>query len=293
MKLSWDWLRLVLAIVNGKGLSGAAKALGVHHSTVLRQLDTLEHQTGVVLFDRKATGYTPTEEGISLANKARVISAGVEEAYRQLEEKDLRISGTIRIATSDFLGQMFLTKALSVLSHRYPDITTEVVVSSQFASLGKRDADVALRAITQVPKGLKGKCLTTLSYAVYAHKSFISEFYGLESKPYDLTCADLTKARWVTDDDTMIHSQLHHWLNVIISKPKVALRANSTMVKFHAVKQGIGIALLPTLLAESDDDLICIYSDPLWTLDLWFLSHSDLYNMQRIQALEASFVDIK
>lgn len=36
MKSSWDSLRLVLAIVDGQGVSGAARALGVHHATVLR-----------------------------------------------------------------------------------------------------------------------------------------------------------------------------------------------------------------------------------------------------------------
>ncbi|MBO1254762.1 LysR family transcriptional regulator [Alteromonas sp. 5E99-2] len=276
MKASWDSLRLVLAIVDGNGLSGAAKKLGVHHATVLRQLDTLEHQTGVVLFNRKYSGYTATVQGMALANKARKIELDVEQAYLKLAGEDLRISGTIRIATSDFLSQAFLTKALLHLSQSYPEINTEINVSSQFASLGRRDADVALRAISKKPAGLKGKQLATLKYGVYVHKSMI------------LDASDLNKLKWIIDDETMIQSQLHKWMYALIAKPTITLRANSTMVKYSAVKQGIGASLLPRLLGDADDDLICIRSQDTWSLDIWFLSHSDLYNMQRVKALETA-----
>lgn len=240
----------------------------------------MEHQTGVVLFNRESTGYKPTDEGLSLANKARLISQDVENAYLKLAGEDLRISGTIRIATSDFLEEIFLTKALGLLRQRYPEITAEIIVSSQFTSLGKRDADVAFRAITKSPKGLKGKSLTTLQYSIYSHKKLINEVY------------ELSDLKWISDDDTITHSQLRYWQNSIIANPDVILKANSTMAKFNAVKQGIGVSLLPDLLGESDENLVCIHSNPLWKLDIWFLSHNDLYNLQRIKALESALIDV-
>ena len=55
----WDVFRYVLAIQRHGGLSGAARALGVNHATVSRQLDRAEKQIGAKLFDRFQSGGLP------------------------------------------------------------------------------------------------------------------------------------------------------------------------------------------------------------------------------------------
>ena len=52
----WDDLRYFLAVARAGSLSGAAKALGVNHSTVFRRVETLEDRLGVRLFDRHREG---------------------------------------------------------------------------------------------------------------------------------------------------------------------------------------------------------------------------------------------
>ena len=53
-RLDWNDLRSFLAIARQGSLQGAARTLGVNHSTVFRRLNALEARLGVRLFDRSA-----------------------------------------------------------------------------------------------------------------------------------------------------------------------------------------------------------------------------------------------
>ena len=64
--LDWETLRHALAVGNAGSIGGAARALGVNHTTVLRRLDALEQQLGTRLFERQRSGYQPTEAGLVL-----------------------------------------------------------------------------------------------------------------------------------------------------------------------------------------------------------------------------------
>ena len=55
--LDWDDLRVVLAVFRQGTLSGAARSLGVTHSTVFRRLGAIEQQMGARLFERFRDGY--------------------------------------------------------------------------------------------------------------------------------------------------------------------------------------------------------------------------------------------
>src|SRR5688572_6729350 len=70
--LAWDDFRLVKAIADTRGLTGAAERLGVNHSTMFRRLGQIEDALGVALFERHRTGYALTtagEEMVALAER--------------------------------------------------------------------------------------------------------------------------------------------------------------------------------------------------------------------------------
>ena len=61
--MNWDDLRLFLAVARAGSISGAARLLGVQHSTVSRRLRQLEASMGARLVDRQADGYRLTPAG--------------------------------------------------------------------------------------------------------------------------------------------------------------------------------------------------------------------------------------
>ena len=67
----WNEPRLVLAVQRAGSLAGAAKSLGIDHSTAFRRLNTLEDRMGVRLFERLPGGtYVPTSAGERMAAAA-------------------------------------------------------------------------------------------------------------------------------------------------------------------------------------------------------------------------------
>jgi DNA-binding transcriptional LysR family regulator len=106
----WDDLRFFLAVARSGSLSGAARHLGVNHSTVSRRLVAFEAQLDVRLFERSAGGYEPTAMGRQLLDSAQRMEEELATLDRKLLGQDTRLSGSLRIATAD-LGAPFLTSS--------------------------------------------------------------------------------------------------------------------------------------------------------------------------------------
>lgn len=273
---NWEDLRLILAITQGRGLSGASRILRLHHATVLRRLNTFEQRMGVVLFDRGPRGYEPTEVGEELARMALTIDQDVEDAYRSLAGQDLRLSGTVRLATSDFIAQTLLLPVLSQFRTDQPSIEIEVAISPQFASLTKRDADVAFRAANEKSDNLVGEKIAILGYGIYAHQTLLDR-HGKNT--------GIEQLDWVGDDHSISHVTTNQWRLREFPNARARTRYDSLIGKFGAIRAGMGIGFLPHFLAGTVPELICLQARPeKWALDLWLLTHADLRQMNRIKA---------
>ena len=273
---SWEDLHLVLAIARGEGLSGAARLLGVHHATVLRRLNTLEQRLGVHLFERTPRGYAPTADGEELARIAARVEDDIQGAYRRVAGKDLRLSGTIRCATADYIAATFLPPILAGFRERYPEIEVEVAVSARFASLTKRDADVALRPTNDPPETLVGRRLCGIGfgpYAARAHPAAAAADTALDAHD------------WISPDESLSHTAAYRWRLRHAPKAAARVRIDSLIGIYEATKAGMGIALLPRYMADPDPALRRLNTPAAdMTLGLWLLTHPDLQRTQRIRA---------
>ena len=68
--LDWDDLRYVFAVHANGSVAGAARALRVNHTTVLRRIGAFEARLGITLFDRLPSGYVLTAGGEELVETA-------------------------------------------------------------------------------------------------------------------------------------------------------------------------------------------------------------------------------
>jgi DNA-binding transcriptional LysR family regulator len=82
--LSWDDFRLIKAIVDSSGLTGAAAYLHVNHSTVFRRLGQIEEAVGLPLFERRKTGYVATPAGEEMAALAARMDDDVSAFARRI-----------------------------------------------------------------------------------------------------------------------------------------------------------------------------------------------------------------
>jgi len=101
----WDWddLRFVLAVAEHRSLAGAARALRLSHTTVLRRVNAFEQRNGLRLFERLSSGYAMTESGEELLKSAREMQAIVNKLERKLTGRDLRLEGVLRILLWNYM----------------------------------------------------------------------------------------------------------------------------------------------------------------------------------------------
>lgn len=99
----WNDFHYFFTVALQGSLNSAAKKLGVNHSTVFRQINSLEEKMGVRLFKRLKKGYVLTEAGEEVLESAQKIEEHVHAIQRKLVGKDIRLSGNLKISTTDTL----------------------------------------------------------------------------------------------------------------------------------------------------------------------------------------------
>jgi len=273
--LDWDDLRYVLAVASAGSLAGAARTLGVNHTTVLRRVGAFEERLGLRLFERLPTGYVPTAGGEELIAAAGQIDETVTTLERKLAGKDLRLSGVVRVTTTDTLMSSVLPEILAEFHETHPGIQVEVGVSNRMFNLSKRDADVAIRPAADPPETLIGRRVAKIAFAVYG-----SPHYLVKHK-----AKDLSQHRWVAPDDSLADTATARWMRSKLQDCEVSLRADSLLALRQAAEAGLGLAALPCYLADGTPGLICVRR-PIPELEtaLWILTHEDLRNTARVRA---------
>lgn len=292
--IDWDDLRVALAVADAGSLAGAARALNVNHTTALRRLDALEARLNTRLFDRRRSGYLPTEAGELLAQEARAIAPRVADIERRLLGRDLRLTGSVRVTTAFVTMAYLLPRALAEFARAQPGIEVEIAESGALLDLSRRQADVAIRISNQVPEHWVGRTLGTVQYRVYARR-------GAAGLPQQVTPIEalLAEAPWVAFEREASNS-FGRWMRQHIPPQQVRLRVDIFNSMVAMLRTGLGIGVLPVFAADAEPELLPV-SGFIEALEspLWILAHPDLRRTGRIRvfmqqvgdALEARLKD--
>lgn len=273
--MNWDDLRYVLAVASAKSLAGAARDLGVNHTTVLRRVGAFEKQLGLRLFERLPSGYVLTAGGEELVAAARHIDDTVAVLDRKLAGQDLKLSGVLRVTATDTLMGSILPEVLSEFRASYPGIQVEVAISNLMFSLTKREADVAIRPAKNPPETLIGRRVAKVAFGIYGSPRYLS----------DRNDKDITRHRWLAPDDSLAETTVAQWMRANLANSEVGVRADSLLALCQAARAGLGLAVLPCYLGDTTPDLVCVRRPvPEIETALWILTHEDLRHTARIRA---------
>ena len=290
-ELDWDDLRHAVAIGAAGSLAGAARTLGVNHTTVLRRLDALEAHLGSRLFERQRSGYQPTEAGLALLEQARHMAARAEEIERQVLGRDRELTGVLRVTTAFVVMDHLLPQPLADFARAYPGIEVEVVENAFLVDLAsrhtdadqgwtRREADVALRLSGQVAEHLVGRQLGLTQCRVYALR-------GAPDLPQTLTPLDtLTReAPWVAFERDASARVYDTWLRKRLAQANVRVRVDIFNAKAAMLRTGIGVGVLPTFMEAKHPELVAV-SEPIpeLALPVWIITHPDLRQTARVRA---------
>lgn len=98
-----DWGDLKVALMLGRegSIRGAARALGVSHSTVVRRLQVSEAAVGAELFVDRRRGHEPTPAGQDVIDTANKLDESVNGLQRRVAGRDVRLAGEVGVTLPD------------------------------------------------------------------------------------------------------------------------------------------------------------------------------------------------
>jgi DNA-binding transcriptional LysR family regulator len=246
----WNDHRLVLAVARAGSLAGAAKALGVDHSTVFRRLVSLEARLGLALFERGPGGfYGPTEAGARAAAAAERMEGEALGLARDLTGLDQRLSGRLRVTCSETLAYRLLTPWVARFRAAHPGVVIELAVDSRVLDLSRREADVALRVARPREGDLWGRKLADVAWTVYGARDYLAAVPALSGP------ADLARHPLIGWEEGMSGVNAAAWLAEAAPAEAVVYRTGSLVNQFVAARAGIGLAALPCYLGDPEPGL--------------------------------------
>ena len=244
--MNWDAIATVSAVVRTKSLLGAAKALGVQHSSVSRRIAAIEAELGEALFHR-GRRLTPTRLALEIEAHAEAMATAAERLTASLSARKARRESELAITTSDALAPL-LVRAIE----RTPGAPRiRLLVSDEERELEAGSVDVALRPTGAPRRSLRGRRLGVLAVGVYRKRGAQSPGEG-----------------WIVASDEMLRRASLRWLRRIPDGARIAVECDRLLSLRDACVAGLGRAVLPCFLATDDSRLerlsLLEEGTPLW-----------------------------
>lgn len=270
--VDWEDLRHFYALSRLGTLSAAARALGVEHATVARRVAHLEEKTGTKLVDRRGRRISLTAKGQEIATIAARMSEDALTIERAALNADHRHVGTVRVSAPPALATAVLVERFVSLRQRHPGINVVVIGETRYASLGRREADIAVRLTRPEQGDLTVTKIGEIGFNLYADPAYLAA-----TPEQDWT--------FVGYEETMASSPQERRLAQIAGGRPVAIRASALEFQLAAVKAGGGVALLPDFMAAPQNlTKLPLPADPL-TREIWLVVHTDIKDVPMIRAV--------
>lgn len=244
--MNWDAIATVAAVVRTKSLLGAAKELGVQHSSVSRRVSAIEAELGEALFVR-GRRLTPTRLALEIEAHAESMAAAAQRLSAALSARKARRESELCITTSDALAPLLLRAVAR--SKAAPRV--KLLVSDDERELEAGSVDVALRPTGAPHRSLRGRRLGVLAAGVYRSHGGASN-----------------DDAWVIASDEMQRRASMRWLRRVPDDARVAMTCDRLLALRDACVAGVGRAILPCFLGTDDGRLervsLLDEGTPLW-----------------------------
>jgi DNA-binding transcriptional LysR family regulator len=119
-------LQTMIAVAEKGSVGKAAAALNVSQPALTKSIQRLEERLGVPLFHRGSKGMRPTVYGEALLAHAYGISAGVEQALREIEGMKMGAQGTVKVAAGPLMTSDILAAAMTTFTREHPLIRVNI-----------------------------------------------------------------------------------------------------------------------------------------------------------------------
>jgi DNA-binding transcriptional LysR family regulator len=249
---NWDDLRFFLRAAQQKTLAGAARSLGVQHTTIGRRLSVLERAFGAPLVLRGPEGLTLTPLGQRIAPLVLEVERAVSAARAAVKAECARV----RLSVPQALTALF-TQGLAQLRRDQPQISLEIISDNRPPDLKRGEVDLAVLVRTVIDVDLVRRSLGDIGWSLYATDIYLARHPG-PVDPHDLSGHEIVALKAESTS-----APAAKWLAEHGANATVVSRSNASASLVAAAVAGAGLALLPCFLAEAEPALKRLTPDVL------------------------------
>lgn len=145
-------LRYFVAVADTLSYSRAAEQLNISQSAISRQIQLLEDELGIKLFDRFGRGIALTAAGEELLSGSRSILHDVSALRERARELAGGVRGVLRIGTTPQTLESFVARVLSEYKKKYPNIAVTLIEDGSASLMNRLEAGDVDLAFVALPK---------------------------------------------------------------------------------------------------------------------------------------------
>jgi len=282
--MDWDKLKIFHTVAEASSFTKAATVLNLSQSAISRQIQTLEHELKIKLFERHARGLVLTENGKYLFQTAHDVIAKLKDVEIIFSDEKDKLKGKLTVTTVVSFGTTWLTPRIKEFMDLHPEIEIELIFDDRELDLSTRQADVAIRMRRPKQLNLIQKKFIDFNYHIYGSNEY------LEKNGYPKILKDLDKHKFITYGKGA-PSPVYNpdWVLKLGAKEgkkrKSVMKVNSVYGLLLAVQSGVGLAALPDYITHNIPNLTKVLpEEPGKPTETHFVYPASLKNNARLMA---------
>jgi DNA-binding transcriptional LysR family regulator len=279
--IDWESVRYFLRAAESKSLSGAARALGVEHTTVGRRLAGLERAVGASLVERGPSGLALTP----LGERVLELAAAMDASARAIAELGSAERTNVRLVVPTGFTAL-LTPHLEALRRAQPGVSLEIVSSGRRVDLRKGEADLAIRVGPIDDEALIARKITDVGSALYASRAYLAR----TREPVDPD--DLGTHAVIGFHRSLSAMPAAEWLAARSPRATIVMRSREAVDMLTAARSGAGLAVLPCFLGDAEPSLERLTREPIGVRRVSLIYRREARLSPELRAVIAFVLDV-
>jgi LysR family hydrogen peroxide-inducible transcriptional activator len=284
-------LEYILAVHKQKHFGRAAESCFVTQPTLSMQIQKLEDELQVILFDRSKSPIKVTAEGQPIIEQAQVIIKEQKRLFSILDETKKELTGDFTLAVIPTLSPYIIPLFIQSFVKKYPKVNFQIVENKteDIIELLKNDeVDAAVLATPLHEKNLDERVLYYEPFYLFvSNKHPYSKKSKIKEEELDIN------EIWLLNKGNCFRDQV---LNICAKDKDKSLKnpINFESGNFETLKnmvlKGFGYTILPHMAAKelstSHKKLLRPFKSPVPTREISLVTNKDSLKIKIVNALE-------
>lgn len=277
--LNWDNLRFFHAIAKNKNIAKAAEHLGVNQTTVIRRLDSFEHDIGIPLFIRSRNNFILTPYGEEIYRSCIEINTDIKELENQLSYNYAHVEkkSFIRVSMPDFIFKDFIESNIEKFKKDNPNIRLSFLITNKFLDPSNNESDIVIRVTDNsedhLSDNLYGRLIGSIEMQAYSNKECTDE--------------NVSWLGWGSHVDFMDWIKKNNY-----PAYNIGLEVDSLLSQREMMEHGTYAAILPLYMKKFMQYSAPINGFPIFkAFDVWMLTHINLKAIPSIDLTKSFLYD--